>query len=266
MAIMNTLNVCLGHKEPPKDFHDYVDLFLTPVLSFNGEKIAYIPDSIYGEHGHTLSEYGQLIWLSKNIDKLLPNYEYVRIFHYRRFTSKESYNVAIKAENNEWTFTIKECSIPLLADNFIRLSQFELFNTLINFENGVIGQYAGAHILEDFLNFTNFLVEKNIIDTKLALEFLSQKKFIPACNTGVFKIENFKKQFQILDQASGFLHSANFKIREGYQRRSMGFLLERLHSFLIMKWILGGVSPENHGINYLISDTPFMNRTVERIN
>ena len=262
---MNTINICLGHKPFPQKYQSYADLFITPDLTFNANRVAYVPDSIAGENGQALSEYLQLLWLHKNIDKLAPEIEYIRIFQYRRFASKIKYGTTVVAENAVWVNTIKEENLYLCADSFDRYNSEELFNTPINFDEGVAYQYSTAHVIEDLHNFTNFLVEKNIIDTPTADEFLNMKTLIPACNIGVFKRTNFQKQFDLLSMAAEFLFSKNYIRREGYQRRSVGFLLERLQSYLILYWISAGHSKANFGLNYLISDKPVMVVTVEKV-
>lgn len=262
---MNTLNVCLGHIPFPKNYSSYIDIFLSPT-PIEGSKInAIIPDNTFGEHGHSLSEYAQLIWLSKNIDLIAPTLDYIRIFHYRRFSSPFKIN-GTPSLNGPWITTIQENSLDTYKNAFNRTSHGEIFNSRISFDLGVITQYANNHVLEDLLNFTNFLVNKNIMSATDACNFLRTNDFIPACNVGVFSKVNFKIIYFYIQMASDFLNSENFKARDGYQRRSMGFLLERFHSFLLFQLISQNYSTPDFGHNIMISDSPIVTSTIERVS
>ena len=84
----NTLNVCLGHVSFPLDFIRYVDLMLSPRLVEVPCRAIVVDDSYFGEHGSALSEYVQLLWLFDHFDTIVGDYEFVRIFQYRRFVAR----------------------------------------------------------------------------------------------------------------------------------------------------------------------------------
>ena len=262
---MNTLNVCLGHKPFPKLWAEHFDIFLSPHPIEDAVFSAVIPDEEYGKNGHSLSEYAQLIWLARNIDFLAPALDYIRIFHYRRFASpfKNGGNPSL---NGPWITTIQENELHGYKDAFNRISDGEVFNTRISFDLGILTQYANNHVLEDLLNFTNYLVRNEVMSPADACAFLRTNDFIPACNVGVFSKENFKMIYFFLQKASGFLDSSHFVARDGYQRRSMGFLLERFHSFLLFQLISQGFATPIFGNNIMISETTTVTSTIGRIS
>jgi hypothetical protein len=250
----NTLNVCLGHLPFPHSHWDHIDLMIAPRLIKGQKQLALVDDSLFGEHGSALSEHVQLLWLLEHLDEVSVDCSYVRIFHYRRFVSRKEPCVGQRSSNHPWSITISEADLDAFAADFVRFSDSEVFNTPVQFNGGMLGQYASAHVLKDLLNFTNFLIEAGIFSQKEAAEFLRENIEIPSCNIGTYKLETYREIFSTLRKAADFLYSNFFIAREGYQRRSVGFLLERLNSYLILKMIRQGLVIANFGHNIVISD------------
>ncbi|MCA1326254.1 hypothetical protein [Herbaspirillum sp. alder98] len=260
---MNTFNVCIGHKPFPEKYADLVDLAIGPnVYSGGCKRKAIVPDELYGEHGHALSEYGQLFWLANRIDALAPNASYVNLFQYRRFVSTTPVN-GERAVNADWMMVIPEDELDQHRASFSREQPGACFNTPIRFGHGVLGQYAHQHVLEDMLNFTKFLMEIEMFSPDQAAKFLRYEHLIPACSCGVYEVSMFKKLFAYLERAADFLHSPYFIARESYQRRSVGYMLERLQSFIILELMSDGAK---FGQNVLISDVSHVSPTTERVN
>lgn len=258
---MNTFNVCLGHLPFPHQGAHFIDLMISPSV-FEGapKRTAIVPDELYGEHGHSLSEYAQLIWLRQHIDQLAPEARYVNIFHYRRFVSRQPVD-SPKASNLPWVTLVQGNDISTYASCFERENHGNCFNTPIRFE-GVLNQYANVHVREDILNFTQYLLEIEMFNSKQAERFLSYDRLIPACSVGIYEVKTFKKLFAYLERAAEFLNTPYFVPREGYQRRSMGFLLERLHSFIILEFL---ERQGQFGCNMTISESTDIYRTEGRV-
>ena len=121
----NTLNVCLGHVSFPSDFIRYVDLMLSPRSVEVTCQAIVVDDSYYGEHGSALSEYVQLLWLYDNFDTIVGNYEFVRIFQYRRFVSHARVG---RRSNQDYVRWIKTDELVRREKDFSRFSTTELFN------------------------------------------------------------------------------------------------------------------------------------------
>ena len=74
--------------------------------------------------------------------------------------------------------------------------------------------------------------------------FVTFRGLIPSPALCFIKTELFIEIMKILKGTwDEYYHEYNIK-REGYQRRVAGYLLERLHSHLLCKWLLDGSEPE----------------------
>lgn len=257
----NTLNICLGHLPFPADHQGQIDLIVAPRLIAGAKRLAIVDDGLFGPRGSALSEYVQLFWILEHLSEIAPDCAYIRIFHYRRLVSRDAPTVGQSSANLPWATTIRESELSAFGAAFDRFSNQELFNTPFRFAGGLIGQYAANHVLADLLNFTNFLVEEGIFDAMEASRFLSDGRQIPSCNIGVFTKETYASIFGVLRRAAEFLNSRYFVERPGYQRRTVGFLLERLNGYLIFKRMEAGASAANFGFNLVISDGAMVSAT-----
>lgn len=258
----NTLNVCLGHIPFPQSHVDHIDLMISPRLITGPRQLALVDDSLFGQNGSSLSEYVQLLWLLDHLDAVSSGCTYVRIFHYRRFVSRAAPTVGQPSSNHPWSITIAETDLDAFPGEFDRFSDSEVFNTPVQFKGGTLGQYASAHVLDDILNFTKYLIEIGIFNAAMAAEFLRESIDIPACNIGVLKLETYRTIYSTLRKSAEFVHSRHFVARQGYQRRSVGFLLERLHMYLILKMIRQGEVKANFGHNIVISNDSVVSITI----
>jgi hypothetical protein len=254
MTAKNTFNICLGHLPFPQSHADKIDLMISPRSISGPKQLAVVDDGLFGENGSALSEYVQLLWLLDHLDAVTVGCSYLRIFHYRRFASRAEPKVGQRASNMPWSTTITELDLNAFPNEFDRFSDTEVFNTPVQFKSGMLGQYATAHVIEDILNFTKFLIETGILTRLAAADFLRENIDIPACNIGVFKIETYRSIFNILRKGAEFVYSPYFVARQGYQRRSVGFLLERLNIYLILRMIRQGEVKGNFGHNIVISN------------
>lgn len=261
MSAPNTLNVCLGHLAFPQTHNRHIDLMIAPLLVAGPKRLALVEDSSFGPNGSALSEYAQLLWLLDNLWTLTAGCSYIRIFHYRRFVSAKTPPIGRRSSNLPWATTIHAADLDAFEPSFSRNCGSELFNTPVQFHGGMLYQYAQSHILEDILNFSKFLTENAILTPLDCAEFLSMQLHIPSCNIGIFTKAAYAEIFGALRRAAGFLESPYFVLRPGYQRRSVGFLLERLNSYLIIKRIRSGHSSSSFGHNVVISDTAVVSAT-----
>lgn len=257
---MNTLNICLGHLPFPVQDRKYIDLMLVPKPVAANCNFALIPDATFGKHGSSLSEYAQLIWLYRNIEHISAGKEYLHIFQYRRFCATHK-DIGTTAVNNPWSTVIQESELPHFESDFVKHKDSELLNTPVRFPYNTVVEYSTVHILEDIQKFGQFLEERNILSPEEIADFFSSEILIPACNIGVFKVSSFIRTFNVLEKAATFIDSDYFIEREGYQRRNMGFLLERLNSYLLCSQVQKGLLPAHFGNNIIISETNVVQKT-----
>ena len=250
---MDVVNVCLSHVQPPPLLMRHVDLLVTPERMLDGPRVAVVPDELFGPHGSALSEYAQLIWLYRNIDEVAAGREFIRVFHYRRFVSRVRPQVGAQAVNQPWSVCVRPDELGHFDECFDRKNGAELFNTPFTFETGILGQYAASHRLEDLLSFACFLIQSDILEAASVAALLRRDVLIPACNIGVFRRETFARIFSTLERASHVLTSVFFAERTGYQRRNVGYLLERLNSHLILDMVASGEASNAFGYNIVVS-------------
>jgi hypothetical protein len=248
------LNVCVGHQPFPMAFAHYVDYTISPLLLHGVNRLIVVPDSIYGENGASLSEYAQLFWLNRNLEKLLRGHTHIRLLQYRRFVSDGTVQVA-RPSSAPFAKVIRTDQLEFFPSDFLRNGEFELLNAPFQFAGGVLGQYAATHELEDILGFARFLYKSAILSKLDVAMFLRRNFLIPASSVGVLSVENFKVIFECLAKASAYMNEKSFAVRQGYQRRNMGFLLERLHSHLLLLGIQKGNIKHKNGVHIVISES-----------
>ncbi len=139
--------------------------------------------------------------------------------------------------------------------DFARSGGGEMVNTPFRFPGGILDNYARYHHLEDLLVFAKFLGKENILTAVEIAQFLRGDILIPGSSIGVLSVENFRSVFSALAKASQFVNDPNYVARVGYQRRNMGFMLERLNSYLLLKGIHEGKIIRKTGIHMIISDS-----------
>lgn len=247
------LNVCLGHKAFPLSFQNFLDYTISPIPISGVQNLIVVPDEMYGPNGSSLSEYAQLFWLYHNLDKLSQTATHIRTCHYRRFVSAERAGLG-KPCSLPFAHVINENELGHFKKNFDRSQVSELVNASFMPRGGILAQYASAHLLEDLIDFSKFLHQKNILSPQHVILFLRENTLIPASSISVLSISNFRWIVSYLIKASDYMNHESFVVRSGYQRRNMGFLLERLNSYLLLEGIRQGKIEKNIGNHMIISD------------
>ncbi|MET4579415.1 hypothetical protein [Ottowia thiooxydans] len=251
---MSTINICVGHRTFPENFARYVDLMLSPVPLNTRARSVHVPDNTFGPYGDTLSEYAQLFWLLDHLDDILAGHRFLRVFHYRRFIAPKKPAQAAPAINQPWAMVIQAHELDQYESAFDRSEETELTNTQISLDQGILGQYAQVHVLEDIVNFGHFLAQAKVIPDQQVVGFLNMTAFVPSSSIATYGKENFRAIFSVLRRAATFTESPYYQRREGYQRRAMGFLLERLNSYLLLLLMAQGRLGATQGQNMVISD------------
>jgi hypothetical protein len=228
---------CIGHKDPliaisPEFVH------VSSAVSKDLIQLI-IPDDHFGDgyHGRILSEYCQLFGLARYL-KSRANTETLYIFQYRKFlaarkggsvSSNLPYAYASNTKEAEELFPTPE-ELAIIAKK-------KMVGPLVTVES-LAGQYSAVHVAEDFSKFAVSVASAFNLDYGRVNEFVSCKHLFPAPSLGAFDGQTFLRHMDILDAAWGHF-AQNFLVpREGYQRRVGGFLLERLHSFLIYEDVI----------------------------
>ena len=96
----------------------------------------------------------------------------------------------------------------------------------------VLEQYNACHPVRDLLRFSSEAIDAGL-PQDYVLNFLKSEFMFPSPSVGTFEVLPFLKILDVLENiAFRFIENGYLK-REGYQSKSVCFLLERLHSFLL---------------------------------
>lgn len=106
------------------------------------------------------------------------------------------------------------------------------------FKKSIIGQYAACHHRQDILDYTSLAVEMGVLDSNSASKFLGSKHFIPGgVELGIYPAEWLTSVLSKVESISRqFLNRYRERLKkyDTYQVRAIGFLSERLGSFLLI--------------------------------
>jgi len=126
-----------------------------------------------------------------------------------------------------------------LSDTLPADSEQELFVTRpITFPNGIIDQYARAHILQDLLNFTALSVDLGVLTPEQAKDFLLCPLFIPGgCDFGFYPkdwLVDRQSQLELIGSAFIWQYRERLLGYDKFQVRALSFLTERLGSYFVL--------------------------------
>jgi len=229
--------VCLAHKDP--NFSPPIDfLMITTGCSRYSNAIAISDDELgEGFAGRSLSEYLQLFYLIQNPWGLDQCDNFINFFQYRKFLSV--YPGLTNSVNMPYA---KVVSGRLAADTFIKdkigLSpkQGDLFcGPILSGFRSVAEAYSKYHLVEDYCLFCASLKEVEGFTGARIKSFVYEKFFIPSPTVSIISKDDIIDIAITLHSAWNVFKHNYFVDRSGYQRRVGGFLLERLHSFLVIE-------------------------------
>ena len=253
---------CIGHKAPvftPKC--DY--LHISP-NSFPGLNQLIVPDDAYGDkyNGLILSEYTQLFALADLLEKS-PSEEYFYMFQYRKFISIDPplktrhplpYAYGMPATEAQPLFPSPEELAKL--DGKILIGRHLPVDSIAQ-------HYVKNHLVEDFAAFMVSLHSSGYFDEKRCMDFINCKILLPSSSLGLHRTDIFLRHMEIIKVVWSHFADHFHVQREGYQRRSGGFLLERLQGFLLYEDVIKRrtvVARPGHLL--VISDTPVIQPTI----
>ena len=240
-AIMKkTKYFCVGHAAPIFSVSQQY-LLVAPETSDHPDGLV-ISDDYFGEmfDGKILSEYTQLFALADHLeDHHSDSPERVYIFQYRKFLSLQSTPTA--STNNPWSFVATREQAQQIFPSMDTLSVLPadfLVGPCVNFGHSLSKSYSISHIADDFVGFCVALSGMPDFDDERCERFFRHEILIPAPSLSMQPRDFFINSMNILRRAWLLYRKRFYRRREGYQRRVGGFLLERLHSFLLCEHLM----------------------------
>ena len=123
------------------------------------------------------------------------------------------------------------------------------------FETSIIEQYASCHPRRDILDYTSIAIELGVLDKESAEQFLTAKSMVPgAGDLGIYPRPYLVRSLEIIETVGReYLERHGGRVRkyDAYQVRSVGYLHERLGSFLLLRHLTeiypGGIPAEIFG-------------------
>lgn len=246
---------CIGHKEPA--FAPRCDYLHISSNRFDHLKQMIVPDDAFGEknHGSILSEYTQLMALYDVLRESDPE-EYFYMFQYRKFVSPKPGHR--QSPNMPYAFSCRANEADALfpsSDDLASLHGLLMTTPPLPIQS-MAYNYSAFHLAEDFAAFMISLRSTGFFDDRRCMQFINCNILYPSSSLGLHKTGIFLRHMEIMMAA--WTHFAeNFHVRrDGFQRRSGGFLLERLQGFLLYEELMTNKVPRaEHNHLIVVSET-----------
>lgn len=249
------LSVFVGHREP--DFRMWSGFRFADELCGEVRCKPIIQGFPYND-GNLLGEYGSLFSLRRSLEESSRDYDQIIVSQYRRFVT--SVPLGESSTNKFWTRVISNDEAGRIKNMEIfdpKQGSIELISNAIQVPGGIIRNYAESHHLRDILRFTAAQIDAQNFSADEMMEFLHFPILIPAPSCGSFQFKNFMATHRKLEAAASAFYSNGFvPHKDPYQGRVLGFLIERLHSFLLIKNVLssGQDLANSMGVGITIAD------------
>jgi hypothetical protein len=262
MAKSDTLQIILGHKRPAfRIWQEWQFATWEPTSDsdflIRAQTSAQLPSNIASEYRYLFAIARQL----KSIDA--PQVKTIKIAHYRRLVVNQI--IGRPSTNMPWANVISpQEAEQLSASTLTEAVNSELLITKAFSCDSILRQYHSSHHCRDLLRFLSDAIDGYVIDDADACAALSMTALIPAPTVGSFPISIFLDLIQTLERAALCYVENGFIQRDAYQARSIGFCLERLHSFLLFKLLQKkGIKLEDAtGCQVTVSETSSIQPTI----
>lgn len=230
---MRSLKFIIGHKRPavafPADFQ-----FVTGQPE--GSSDLAVPLAAVQAEGLTDTRIGEYAFLFalRRVLPAIPNAT-ATVAQYRRFVlnspmGEQPRNVPFARVVSPAEFAQRINSEHLEP----RTGQW-LVSTSARAAGSVMAHYGRYHVLRDWMRFCSDAVDAGCLTNAEALGASLIETLIPAPSNGVFPLEVLHEQLTRLELMALAYLRRGFLERSEYQRRSLGFCLERMHSYLLLE-------------------------------
>jgi hypothetical protein len=228
----------VGHKPPSFPLGEG-HLFIGSTCPPGGGTAITVDDESLGAcySGKVIAEYFQLFYFFLNAGRPECEADFYYIYQYRKFLSRTPGDQRAKGMPYLYAARPDDVASRNIAD--AELERYssenkELIGPILSVGT-LASNYSKYHVVEDFVAFSVALRESALFTPAEVNEFINYPYLIPSPSVGFFLMKDLIVDLKNLAVIWQLFHSQYYKVRSGYQRRVGGFLLERLHSFMIMK-------------------------------
>jgi hypothetical protein len=230
---------CIGHVRPTFAPGLPFTMLCPKPLGLAGERV--IADDRFGPgvRGAALAEYSQLFGLQDLIEAGDIVADRLYLFQYRKFIGLREGGQPATAP---WVRIARPAQAPALMPTLDELQAVPhpvLVGPVFALGASIAQNYALVHVIDDLVAFAACLHAGGLGSAE-ARRFASFQGLIPSPALCLVDTQLFLRQMRVLRAVwTEFARHAD-AVREGYQMRVAGYLLERLHSHLLCQWLLDG--------------------------
>jgi hypothetical protein len=194
--------------------------------------------------GTSLAEYSQLFGLH---DMLMAGdvvADDLLLFQYRKFISPTFGGVE---STSPWVRVLAPEAAPPIFPSLVQLNEHRArlaVGSVFDFGESISANYARVHVIDDLVLFGAACAQSGELSASDMRAFATMRGIIPSPAVCYLQVDLFVKLMNILRKVWESYYLSYQIQRDGYQRRVAGYLLERLHSSLLCKWLMDGTEPD----------------------
>lgn len=234
---------CIGHVPPM--FTPPVEYSMLCPKPLGTPNELVIEDKRFGPDidGGSLAEYSQLFALSEMLQSGDIVADDLFLFQYRKFLSPNEGGLESRAP---WVKVLRVADAAGMFPSEQQLNDVQgriIVGSLFNLGASISGNYALVHVIDDLVMFSAACATCPDLSPKDIKSLATLQGIIPSPALCYTRADAFVRVMNILSQVWQEFSTHYHVQRDGYQRRVAGYLLERLHSVLLCKWLMDGSEP-----------------------
>ena len=235
---------CVGHTQPLFAPALPFRMLCPKSLGIAGELV--FADDRFGADvdGASLAEYSQLFGLHDMVSSGDLVADDLYLFQYRKFVSPNLGGAPSAAPWVRVLTTAETAAVFPDAEQLAAHASRVAVGSLFDFGESISANYARVHVIEDLVMFVAACAASGALSQADIKSFATLRGIIPSPAVCYMHADLFVRVMDVLQRVWRHFCPHYHVARTGYQRRVAGYLLERLHSFLLCKWLMEGSEPD----------------------
>jgi len=227
------LKLMIGHKRPEFDlWPEHKFATFNPIAQNDFKLIEdlelkeLLPDNLIGE-------YYFLFLIRRQIENQ-TSLKAITLSQYRRFTTIQSIGQPSANQPYAKLISKNQAANANIGKLIVAKKDGWLVSSSYATSPNVSYQYSRSHILRDWFRFLADSFDAGLLNQTEITESAFMNILIPAPSNGVFPFRYLVEHLIKLEACARAFINGGYKPRDAYQRRVIGFCLERLHSYLLL--------------------------------